>query len=155
PTSLAPSSRPFLAIFRPFSSSSPFPSVYCPRYRSCRQRNSARANPGNEEDEMAAPKKSGGKSSQAKPKAKRGTQGGLARPVTPDAALGAVIGTGSVTRAELTKKVWDYVKKNNLQDPKDKRTIRADDKLRPVFGGKDKVSMFEMTKLVNQHVGPA
>ena len=57
-----------------------------------------------------------------------------------------------VTRAALTKKIWDYVKKNNLQDPNDKRTIVADDKLKPVFGGKEKVSMFEMTKLVNQHV---
>jgi len=82
-------------------------------------------------------------------------RGGLATAVKPDSTLAKVVGSDSVTRAALTKKVWDYVKKNDLQDPKDRRTIRADDKLRPVFGGKDKVSMFEMTKLVNQHVGPA
>lgn len=101
---------------------------------------------------MAAPKKSGGKAAGEKPKVKRNAQGGLAKPVTPDATLGSVIGTAPLTRAELTKKIWDYVKKNNLQDPNDKRTIVADAKLKPVFGGKEKVSMFEMTKLVNQHV---
>ena len=107
---------------------------------------------------MAAPKKSAPKSTKAKAggeKKKRSAQGGLAKPVKPDAALASVVGSGSMTRADLTKKVWDYVKKNNLQDPKDKRTIRADAKLKPVFGGKEKVSMFEMTKLVNQHVTSA
>jgi upstream activation factor subunit UAF30 len=104
---------------------------------------------------MAAEKKSG---SAAKGKGARKTrtaQGGLAKPVQPDATLAAVVGSEPLTRAALTKKVWDYVKQNDLQDPGDKRTIRADAKLRPVFGGKEKVSMFEMTKLVNQHVDPA
>lgn len=104
---------------------------------------------------MAAPKKSAGTKADAKaaaPKAKRTAQGGLAKPVKPDATLASVVGSGSMTRADLTKKIWDYVKKNNLQDPKDRRTIHADAKLKPVFGGKEKVSMFEMTKLVNQHV---
>ena len=101
---------------------------------------------------MAAPKKTG-----AKPKetTKRNAQGGLAKPVKPDAALAAIVGGDALTRAALTQKVWEYVKKNNLQDPKDKRSIRADDKLRPIFGGKDQVSMFEMTRLVNQHVSAA
>lgn len=79
-------------------------------------------------------------------------RGGLATPVQPDAKLASIVGSDPLTRAALTKKVWDYVKSNDLQDPKDRRTIRADEKLRPVFDGKDRVSMFEMTKLVNQHV---
>jgi upstream activation factor subunit UAF30 len=103
---------------------------------------------------MAAEKKSGGKTAGGE-KTKRNAQGGLAKPVKPDATLAAVVGADPLTRAELTKKIWDYVKKNDLQDPNDKRTIRADEKLKPVFGGKDKVSMFEMTKLVNQHVSAA
>lgn len=98
---------------------------------------------------MAAPKKSGTKKA-ANPDAR----GGLAAPVKPDATLAAVVGSAPLTRAELTKKVWDYVKKNNLQDPNDKRSIVADAKLKPIFG-KDKVTMFEMTKLVNQHVTSA
>jgi upstream activation factor subunit UAF30 len=86
---------------------------------------------------------------EAKPRAARG---GLAQQVTPDATLAAVVGGGAATRAEITKKIWAYVKEKGLQDTKDKRMINADAKLKSVFGGKDKVSMFEMTKLVNQHV---
>lgn len=74
------------------------------------------------------------------------------KPMTPDAALAAVVGNGPMPRTEVTKKLWDYVKRNKLQDPNDKRTIIADGKLRPVFNGKSKVSMFEMTKLANQHL---
>lgn len=79
-------------------------------------------------------------------------QGGIAQPVQPDDQLAAVVGDGQLTRAELTKKMWDYIKSNDLQDPKDRRMINADDKLRPIFNGQNQVSMFEMTKLVNQHV---
>ncbi|MEX0979819.1 MAG: SWIB/MDM2 domain-containing protein [Gemmatimonadota bacterium] len=79
-------------------------------------------------------------------------QGGIAQPVQPDDQLARVVGSDQLTRAELTKKVWDYIKKNDLQDPEDRRMINADDKLKPIFGGKTQVSMFEMTKLVNQHV---
>jgi chromatin remodeling complex protein RSC6 len=78
-------------------------------------------------------------------------RGGLATPVQPDAKLGAIVGNEPLTRAEMTKRVWDYIKKNDLQDSQNRRNINADDKLRPIFG-KDQVSMFEMTKLVNQHV---
>ena len=85
----------------------------------------------------------------AEPKKARG---GLAKPVTPSADLAKIIGPGMMTRAEVTKKVWDYIKANKLQDEKNKRQINADDKLRPIFGGKAQVSMFEMTKLVNQHL---
>ena len=73
-------------------------------------------------------------------------------PVTPDAALAAVIGSTPLPRTELTKKLWDYIKKNGLQDKKDRKTINADAALKVVFGGKSKVSMFEMTKLVSGHV---
>lgn len=73
-------------------------------------------------------------------------------PLQPDAALGAVVGNAPLPRTEVTKRIWDYIRSNNLQDPKDKRTIRADAKLRPIFGGKDSVSMFELTKLVNSHL---
>ncbi len=78
-------------------------------------------------------------------------RGGIAQTVQPDDALAAVVGKTPLTRADLTKKIWDYVKANNLQDTKDRRSINADTKLRPIFG-KDQVTMFEMTKLVNQHV---
>jgi chromatin remodeling complex protein RSC6 len=74
------------------------------------------------------------------------------KPVTPDDALAAVVGAKPLPRTELTKKLWAYIKKNNLQDPKNKRQIIADDKLKVVFNGKKSVSMFEMTKLVSGHV---
>ena len=74
------------------------------------------------------------------------------KPVTPDAALSAVVGSKPLPRTELTKKLWDYIKKNGLQDKKDRKTINADAALKVVFGGKSKVSMFEMTKLVSGHV---
>jgi chromatin remodeling complex protein RSC6 len=74
------------------------------------------------------------------------------KPVQPDAALGAIVGTEPLPRTEVTKRIWDYIRQHGLQDPKDKRTIRADAKLRQVFAGKDSVSMFELTKLVNAHM---
>jgi upstream activation factor subunit UAF30 len=79
-------------------------------------------------------------------------RGGLAKPVTPSADLAKIVGASQLTRAEVTKKVWDYIKANNLQDPENRRQINADDNLRPIFGGKAQVSMFEMTKLVNYHL---
>ena len=74
------------------------------------------------------------------------------KPVTPDAALAAVVGSTPVPRTELTKKLWVYIKKNKLQDAKVRTQINADAALKVVFGGKAKVSMFEMTKLVSAHV---
>jgi chromatin remodeling complex protein RSC6 len=70
----------------------------------------------------------------------------------PSAALGAVIGAGAMPRSEVTKKIWAYIKKNNLQDAKNRRMINADDKLKSVFNGRPSVNMFEMTKLVNKHL---
>ncbi len=74
------------------------------------------------------------------------------KPVTPDAALAAVVGSKAVPRTELTKNLWAYIKKNGLQDKKNKRMINADAALKVVFGGKAQVSMFDMTKLVSKHV---
>ncbi len=84
--------------------------------------------------------------------AKRTPNAAFMKPMQPDAALGAVVGTSPMPRTEVTKKLWNYIKKNGLQDQKERRMINADDKLKPVFGGKGKVSMFEMTKLVNKHI---
>jgi upstream activation factor subunit UAF30 len=74
------------------------------------------------------------------------------KPMTPSAALAAVIGPKPVPRTEVTKQLWAYIKKNGLQDAKDKRKINADAALKAVFGGKSSVSMFEMTKLVGKHL---
>ncbi len=74
------------------------------------------------------------------------------KPVTPDALLAAVVGAAPLPRTELTKKLWVYIKKNGLQDKKVRTNINADEKLKPIFGGKKTVSMFEMTKLVSGHV---
>lgn len=92
------------------------------------------------------------KKDSAKPAAKKGAGKGLAQTVQPDAALAAVVGDKPMPRTEITKKLWDYIKANNLQDEKNRRNINADDKLRPVFNGKNQVTMFEMTSLVNKHV---
>ena len=74
------------------------------------------------------------------------------KPMTPSATLSEVVGSKPIPRTEVTKKLWAYIKKNKLQDPKNKRMIKADDALKPVFGGKAQVNMFEMTKLVNKHL---
>ncbi|MFA5664240.1 SWIB/MDM2 domain-containing protein [Castellaniella sp.] len=73
------------------------------------------------------------------------------KPLTPSATLAAVIGNEAIPRTEVTKRIWEYIKKHDLQDPSNRRNINADDKLRPLFG-KDQVSMFELTKLVSQHL---
>jgi len=74
------------------------------------------------------------------------------KPMTPDDALAGVVGAKPMPRTEVTKKLWAYIKKNELQDKKNKRQINADDKLKAVFGGKSSVNMFEMTKLVAKHL---
>jgi upstream activation factor subunit UAF30 len=104
-----------------------------------------------------AAKRGGAKKSSRKKAAKRGgakrkPNAAFMRPMQPDAALGAVVGNSAIPRTEVTKKLWQYIKRNGLQDAKERRMINADDKLRAVFGGKGKVSMFEMTKLVSKHM---
>ncbi len=74
------------------------------------------------------------------------------KPVTPDAALAPIVGAKPLPRTELTKKLWAYIKKNGLQDTKNRRNINADAALKVVFNGKAQVSMFDMTKLVSKHV---
>ena len=74
------------------------------------------------------------------------------KPMTPSAVLAAVVGASPLPRTEVTKKVWDYIKKHKLQDDANRRNINADDKLKAVFGGKKTVSMFEMTKLISGHL---
>ena len=76
----------------------------------------------------------------------------LQQPLQPSEDLAAVVGGGTMARGEVVSKVWEYIKANNLQNPENKREILADDKLQAVFGGKSKVSMFEMTKLVSGHI---
>ena len=85
-------------------------------------------------------------------KKKRKPNAAFMKPVQPDDALGAVVGTKAIPRTEVTKKLWAYIKKNGLQDKKKKTNINADDNLKAVFGGKKQVTMFEMTKLVSKHL---
>ncbi|HVX38418.1 MAG TPA: SWIB/MDM2 domain-containing protein [Gemmatimonadaceae bacterium] len=99
-----------------------------------------------------AVKKAPAKKAAKKGGAKRTPNAAFMKPMQPDAALGAVVGNNPMPRTEITKKLWGYIKRNSLQDAKERRMINADDKLKPVFGGKGKVSMFEMTKLVNKHL---
>jgi chromatin remodeling complex protein RSC6 len=104
-----------------------------------------------------AAKRGGAKKSSRKKAAKRGgakrkPNAAFMKPMQPDASLSAVVGSSMMPRTEITKKLWQYIKRNGLQDQKERRMINADDKLRAVFGGKGKVSMFEMTKLVNKHI---
>jgi chromatin remodeling complex protein RSC6 len=92
------------------------------------------------------------KAAAKKPAAKRKPNAAFMKPMTPSSILSAVVGSMPLPRTEVTKKIWDYIKKNKLQDNMNKRLINADEKLRAVFGGKSKVSMFEMTKLVSGHL---
>ena len=83
--------------------------------------------------------------------AKAATGTGFNKPLTPSPELAAVIGSTPMPRTEVTKKIWEYIKANNLQDPENKRNINADAKLKPIFG-KPQVTMFEMTKLLSAHI---
>jgi upstream activation factor subunit UAF30 len=88
----------------------------------------------------------------AKKAAKRTPNAAFMKPMTPSAQLGMVVGSAPLPRTEVTKKLWAYIKRKGLQDAKNRRQINADDNLKPVFGGKSNVTMFEMTKLVNKHL---
>jgi chromatin remodeling complex protein RSC6 len=99
-----------------------------------------------------AAKKAAAKKAPAKKAAKRTPNAAFMKAMKPSAQLAAVVGDKPIPRTEVTKKIWDYIKKNRLQDPKERRMINADEKLIPVFGGKKKISMFEMTKMVNKHL---
>lgn len=92
------------------------------------------------------------KSAAKKPATKRQPNAAFMKAMTPSSTLAAVVGNTPMPRTEVTKKIWEYIKRNNLQDAANKRMINGDDKLRAVFGGKRQVSMFEMTKLVADHL---
>jgi upstream activation factor subunit UAF30 len=83
---------------------------------------------------------------------KRKPNAAFMKPMTPSSMLAEVVGSKAIPRTEVTKKLWGYIKKNKLQDTKNRRMINADDALKAVFGGKKSVSMFEMTKLVSKHL---
>ena len=99
---------------------------------------------------MAAKKPA--KKSAKKSGAKRKPNAAFMKEMNPSEDLAQVVGNKPIPRTEVVKKLWAYIRKNNLQDPKERRMINADDKLKPVFGGKKTVSMFEMTKLVSKHL---
>ncbi len=103
---------------------------------------------------MAAKKKKAAKKAAkpAKKKSARKPNAAFMKPMTPSAQLANVVGEKAIPRTEVTKKLWAYIKKNGLQDKKNRRNINADENLKPIFGGKGTVSMFEMTKLVSKHL---
>jgi len=100
----------------------------------------------------AAAKKAPAKKAAKKPAAKRKPNPAFMKPMTPSPELAAVIGPKPRPRSEVAKSIWDYIKKNKLQDTKNKRMINADENLKKVFKGKAQVSMFEMTALVSKHL---
>ncbi|HYV43995.1 MAG TPA: SWIB/MDM2 domain-containing protein [Myxococcaceae bacterium] len=100
---------------------------------------------------MAA-KKTAKKAPAKKSGAKRKPNAAFMKEMQPSAALAEIVGSKPLPRTEVVKKLWQYIRKNNLQDAKERRMINADDKLKAVFGGKKQVSMFEMTKLVNKQL---
>jgi upstream activation factor subunit UAF30 len=99
-----------------------------------------------------ATKKKAAKKKAPKKAAKRKPNAAFMKPVTPSATLAEVIGSKAMPRTEVTKKIWQYIKKHGLQDKKNRRNINADAPLKAVFGGKATVNMFEMTKLVSKHL---
>jgi chromatin remodeling complex protein RSC6 len=84
--------------------------------------------------------------------ADRRQNSGLMKAVQPSAELAAIVGYTPLPRTEITKRLWDYIKEHGLQDAKDRRMINADTKLRPMFGGQEQISMFDLPKLVSRHV---
>jgi chromatin remodeling complex protein RSC6 len=110
----------------------------------------AKKAPAKKAAKKAAPKKAAKKAAPKKKSARKPNAAFMA-PLTPSATLAEVVGSKPLPRTEVVKKIWDYIKKNNLQDKKNRRMINADAKLKPIFG-KDQISMFELAKIVNKHV---
>jgi upstream activation factor subunit UAF30 len=102
-----------------------------------------------------AAKKAAKRPAKKKAASKRKPNAAFMKPMHPTAALAAVVGSSPMPRTEVTKKLWQYIKRKGLQDQKERRMINADDALKVVFGGKSRVSMFDMTKLVNKHLKDA
>ncbi|MEO5817345.1 MAG: SWIB/MDM2 domain-containing protein [Gemmatimonadaceae bacterium] len=128
--------------------------------KSAAKKGAAKKAPAKKAPAKKAAAKKGGAKKAAKPAKKAAKKSGAKRtpnaafmkPMMPSPQLGAVVGTAPLPRTEVTKKLWAYIKRKGLQDAKNRRQINADDNLKPVFGGKAQVSMFEMTKLVNKHL---
>lgn len=99
-----------------------------------------------------ATKKATAKKATKKTASKRKPNAAFMKPLSPSATLATIVGSKPLPRTEVTKKLWAYIKKNGLQDQKERRMINADDNLKAVFGGKKTVSMFEMTKLISKHL---
>jgi upstream activation factor subunit UAF30 len=119
-----------------------------------KKKSSAKKSSSKSAGRKSSARKSSAKKSSGKKKSatKRTPSAAFMKPMTPSAQLGAVVGTNPMPRTEVTKKLWNYIKRKGLQDSKNRRMINADDNLRPVFGGSKQVSMFEMTRLVNKHL---
>lgn len=100
----------------------------------------------------AARKRAVKKSARKKTASKRKPNAAFMKPMKPSDQLATVVGSTPIPRTEVTKKLWAYIKRKGLQDAKERRMINADENLRPIFGGKSRVSMFDMTKLVNRHL---
>jgi len=111
----------------------------------------AKKAPAKKAAKKAAPKKAVKKAAPKKAKTKRKLNPALMVPVQPSELLGAIVGSKPLPRSGIIKKMWEYIKKNNLQDQKNKRMINADDKLKPLFK-KPQVSMFDLAKIISQHV---
>lgn len=99
----------------------------------------------------AAPKKSSKKAAAPKKKSARKPNAAFMAPLTPSGPLAEVVGSKPMPRTEVVKRIWDYIKKNNMQDKKNRRMINADAKTRPLFG-KDQISMFDLAKITNKHL---
>ena len=119
-----------------------------------KKKSSAKKSSSKSAGRKSSAKKSSAKKSSGKKKSatKRTPSAAFMKPMTPSAQLAAVVGANPMPRTEVTKKLWNYIKRKGLQDSKNRRMINADDNLRPVFGGSKQVSMFEMTRLVNKHL---
>jgi upstream activation factor subunit UAF30 len=111
-----------------------------------------KAKPKKKAAKKAKPKKAAKKAKPKKAHVKRTPSAAFMKPMTPSPALAMVVGSQPMPRTEITKKLWEYIKRNRLQDAVNRRMINADSNLSRVFGGRSQVSMFEMTKLVNQHL---
>ena len=128
--------------------------------KSAAKKGAAKKAPAKKAPAKKAAAKKGGAKKAAKPAKKAAKKSGAKRTpnaafmkaMTPSAQLATVVGSTPIPRTEVTKKLWAYIKRKGLQDSKNRRQINADENLKPVFGGKGQVSMFEMTKLVNKHL---
>jgi upstream activation factor subunit UAF30 len=122
--------------------------------RKSSRKSSSRKSSSRKSGRKGAAKKGGRKSSRRKSSSgkKRTPNAAFMKPMQPTSDLAAVVGSGAMPRTEVTKKLWQYIKRKGLQDSKNRRMINADENLRPIFGGSRQVSMFEMTRLVNKHL---